>query len=360
MRAGEASEVGRPRVTFGVIVLNGEPFTRYCLRSLYPFAHQIIVAEGASPGGAAIARGDGHSRDGTLDILRDFKLHEDVEDKLTIVTAEDEGHDDGFWPGEKDEQSRAYAKRATGDYLWQVDVDEFYREDHMTLVLGVLAGDPSVDAMSFKMLTFWGDLGIVADGWYLRRGGDCYHRLFKWGPGYRYVKHRRPTVADEHGRDLRARHWLDARATGRMGIRLYHYSLLLPQQVRDKGQYYTRAEHSRVPPSEWDRWMRRSYFSLQSPYRVHNLYRHPSWLERYDGGHPVQVQRMMEDIRAGRLNVELRPTDDIEKLLDSRWYLVGRTCLKVADHVDRCVKAARHPRGSATRLRDALTVMRRS
>ena len=28
-----------PKVTFGIIVLNGEPFVRYCLRSLYPFAH---------------------------------------------------------------------------------------------------------------------------------------------------------------------------------------------------------------------------------------------------------------------------------------------------------------------------------
>ena len=34
-----------PRVTFGIIVLNGEPFTRYCLRALYPFAYEIIVVD---------------------------------------------------------------------------------------------------------------------------------------------------------------------------------------------------------------------------------------------------------------------------------------------------------------------------
>ena len=38
-----------PRISFGIIVLNGEPFTRYNLRALYPFAHQIIVAEGGGP-----------------------------------------------------------------------------------------------------------------------------------------------------------------------------------------------------------------------------------------------------------------------------------------------------------------------
>ena len=55
-----------PRITFGMIVLNGEPFIRYNLRALYPFAHQIIVVEGAAPAAANIATGDGHSSDGTL------------------------------------------------------------------------------------------------------------------------------------------------------------------------------------------------------------------------------------------------------------------------------------------------------
>src|SRR3546814_12516086 len=98
-----------------MIVLNGEPFLRYNLRSLYPYAHQIIVAECAAPCARNIATPQGHSRDGTLEVLRRFKQEEDPEDKVVIVTAEDEGHPDGFWPGEKDEQSRAYPKRATGN-----------------------------------------------------------------------------------------------------------------------------------------------------------------------------------------------------------------------------------------------------
>jgi len=27
-----------PKIAFGIIVLNGEPFARYCLTSIYPFA----------------------------------------------------------------------------------------------------------------------------------------------------------------------------------------------------------------------------------------------------------------------------------------------------------------------------------
>jgi hypothetical protein len=89
-----------PRVTFGIIVLNGEPFTRHVLRSLYPFAHEIIVVEGSAPGGRNVATPQGHSSDGTLETLRRFQAEEDPAGKVSIVTAEDEGHPDGFWPGE--------------------------------------------------------------------------------------------------------------------------------------------------------------------------------------------------------------------------------------------------------------------
>ena len=123
---------GPPRITFGIIVLNGEPFTRYCLRSLYPFAHQIVVVEGGHEDTRAVTTPDGHSLDGTLEALRRFKAEEDPLDKVEIVTR------DGFWPktdefgNHRTPQSRAYAERATGDYLWQVDIDEFYLPSDMS------------------------------------------------------------------------------------------------------------------------------------------------------------------------------------------------------------------------------------
>lgn len=145
----------RPKVTFGIIVLNGEPFTRYCLRSLYPFAHEIIVVEGGHESALDVSTPDGHSTDGTLETLRAFKREEDPEDKVQIVVR------DGPWP-QKDElgnsktpQSRAYAERATGDYLWQVDIDEFYRPEEMRTVLDLLKGDPGVTAVSFNVHPFW-------------------------------------------------------------------------------------------------------------------------------------------------------------------------------------------------------------
>jgi hypothetical protein len=337
-----------PRITFGIIVLNGEPFTRYNLRALYPFAHQIIVVEGAAPAAAGVATKDGHSRDSTLDVLHRFKKEEDVKAKVVIVTAEDEGHPNGFWPGEKDEQSQAYAKRATGDYLWQVDIDEFYAPDDMAKVCGLLHNDPTLSGASFHQITFWGGSDYIVDGWFLRRGMSIYHRLFKWGPGYHYAAHRPPTVLDDQERDLRTLNWYDAAELRSRGIQLYHYSLLLPKQVEEKCTYYATAPL--FARSEALTWYAETFMTLRRPFRPHNVYQYPSWLERYRGGHPPQIVSMLADLRAGRLNTALRPVDDVERLLSRWWYRVGRVLLILGDPIDRWCKWAFSPQRNFKRL----------
>jgi hypothetical protein len=340
-----------PRVTFGVIVLNGMPFVPYVLRALYPFAHQLIVVEGAAPGAAPRAAPGGHSSDGTLEELRRFARDDDPEGKVVVVTAEDEGHADGIWPGEKDEQSAAYAVRATGDYLWQVDIDEFYLPEHMEAVLELLAGDPSITTVTFPTLTFWGAPRCTVDGWFLRRGAADYHRLFQWAPGYTYATHRPPTVLDERGRDLRDLHWLDARETARRGLVMYHYSLLLPAQAIEKVAYYTNwgLYGDWFAADEGRRWLEDSYLTLRRPYRVHNVYRYPSWLERFNGPHAPEAERLFADIVAGRVRAERRPMEDAERLLRSPWYVAGRELLKLVEPADREMRRLRRAAGPAVR-----------
>lgn len=314
-----------PKITFGIIVLNGEPFTRYNLRALYPFAHQIIVVEGASRYARHIATPEGHSSDGTLEVLRRFQADEDPEHKLTIVTAEDEGHPDGFWPGEKDQQSRAYAARATGDWLWQIDIDEFYLPEDMARIRDQLLTQPATQTVSFKQIPFWGSLDWYADGWYLRYdSGREFHRLFRWGPGYTYATHRPPTVVDRAGVNLRRSGWVRAHTLARRGVFLYHYSLLFPQQASYKSRYYSALFGHR------ESWAQRSYSTLQDPFRVHNVELYPSWIERYTKGHPPQAQLMWRDIVAGRFAaLQIRQTDDIERLDASPIYRGARALLKL-------------------------------
>ena len=315
-----------PRITFGIIVLNGEPFIRYTLQALYPYAHEIIVVEGAAPGAKNIATADGHSRDATLETLRQFKAESDPEDKLTIVTR------DGFWT-EKDEMSQAYAERATGDYLWQVDVDEFYQPDDMRAVIQMLKEQPSITAVSFKTMTFWGAPEYVVDSWYLRRGAAIYHRLFKWGPGYTYATHRPPTVTNSAGQDLREGHWLRAETLEKIGIRMYHYSLLLPKQVMEKCDYYSHADW--VKRQDALEWANQAYLSLNRPYHLHNVDEYPGCLYRYEHPHPPQVMRMWQAITAADSDFEIRQTKDIEALLNSTRYQIGRSLVMLADKPSR-------------------------
>ncbi len=320
-------------ITFGVIVFNGEPFTRYCLRQLYPHAHQIIVVEGACPGASSLATPDGHSTDGTLQTLQAFKAHEDPDSKLILVTR------DGCW-SEKDEMSQAYAERATGDYLWQVDVDEFYSDADLDKVRRLLRERPEITALSFRQLTFWGSPGVLCDGFYLRAlDASQFHRLFKWGEGYRYVTHRPPTVHTADGHDTRDLVWLDARATEKRGIFLYHASLLLPKQVRDKCIYYAASAWSARAGA--NRWAEQCYLGLRRPFRVHNVERHMSWLEPYDGPLPEQLAAMWRDLETHPGSTELRPMQDVDRLLAQTSY---RRRVRALRAVANCLAAAHRNR----------------
>ncbi|MGA7304461.1 MAG: glycosyltransferase [Rhodothermales bacterium] len=315
-----------PRVTFGVRAFNGEPFLRYNLRALYPFAHEIIVVEGALSDTASLATTDGHSTDGTLDTLHRFKEQEDPDDKLQIVRR------DGFWR-DAEEQSRAAAERASGDYLWIVDVDEFYQPADMRKILRMLLGDSTITAVLFKQITFWGGFDYVADGWYLSQrqgeGPGIVLRLFRWGPGYRYVAHRPLTIHDQDGRDLLMGKVLGGVKMAGQGIFMYHYSLVFPLQVREKCAHYSRAEWARTP--RMDVWAEEAFMRLGRPFRVHNVYKYPSWLERFEGRHPNEIEALRSDIAKGQVSVKLRPTEDVERLLRSRMYRVGRAILKALD-----------------------------
>ena len=313
------------KITFGMIVLNGEPFVRYNLRALYPFAHQIIVVEGACPTAAAVATPDGHSTDGTLNTLNEFKHNEDPDNKIIIVSAHDAGYVDGFWP-EKDEMSIAYAKRATGYYLWQVDSDEFYHEEQMRRLIDLLERDRP-DAVSFPTHTIWGSTKYITNSFYLiRDNAREFHRLFAWEPGCTYVTHRPPTVLDAQGIDTRKKAWLRAKDLERRGIFLFHYSLLFPRQVFNKISYYK----GRVPYAI-DSWEESVYRRLEKPYRIHNVYQHIGWLEPFDGEHPRQITLMMNNIATGKTQVEIRNCQDVEQLLSKRGYqLASKTFCLIA------------------------------
>jgi hypothetical protein len=319
-------------VTFGIIVLNGEPFTRYSIRALYPHAHEIIIAEGACGGARNIATPEGHSRDGTLEILREIKRLEDSENKITIVTAEDENHPDGFWPGEKLEQCQSFAKRATGDYLWQVDIDEFYSDNDINKIKDLIAKDNSISCISFKQFSFWGGFGYIVDSWYLSRYLSEIYRIFKWGKGYQYISHRPPTVINKEGIKLKEINFLNARQTQKMGITMYHYSCVFPKQVDEKVEYYQSSEWSKSVNTKW--WADEVYYKFRYPYKAFINTHFPGWIKRFETGHPLQIQKLIEDLKTGVLQIKTRPDKDLKAITKSLKYRLIVRLLKLTDPVE--------------------------
>jgi hypothetical protein len=116
-----------------------------------------------------------------------------------------------------------------------------------------------------------------------------------------------------------------------MGVRLYHASLLLPKQVREKCSYYAHADWSRRKNAE--DWAKHCYLELRRPFRVHNVYQHISWLERYDGPLPSQLEALWQDAQSGQLAIDLRSTSDVDRLLSRISYRVIRTLLKYYAYV---------------------------
>jgi hypothetical protein len=219
--------------------------------------------------------------------------------------------------------SRAYAGRASGEYLWQVDVDEFYHDNAIEKVKRMLVADPDITAMSFRQIQFWGGFSYLVDSWLLRRGARNFHRLFKWGEGYSYKTHRPPTVLDSNGRDLREIKWITAERTLKLGIVLHHYSFVFPKQVSDKAQYYKNADWSRRKEADW--WANDVFMHLKDPFSVFSVYRDISWLKRFRGSHPSNILDLVRDIREGKTKIQVRQTSDIEALLRNPVYILKRT-----------------------------------
>jgi len=305
-----------PKITFGMIVLNGQPYIEYCLRSIYPFAHEIIVVEGAYWASAELATPHGHSTDDTLAAVKRFQRTEDPRGIVKLVTR------DGLWD-DLTQQSQAYAQRATGEYLWQVDCDEFYRPQDMQKVIDLLTEDSSITMMTFKAINFIYDIKYrLVSG----RDFQCeyveYRRLFKFGPDYQYIEHEPPTVFDPQGRNLATINHLDKDATARLGIYIYHCWAMFADKVEMKARTYVKRDWEAIAAA-MPSW-RANWQSLTDPFHLQSDYAYRTWIKRFSGPWPPEVVRLRDDIEAGRADAVLRSNEDVERLLGSFGYRFRR------------------------------------
>jgi glycosyltransferase involved in cell wall biosynthesis len=215
---------GNLKISFGMIVFNGDTFLREVLESIYDFAFEIIIVEGPDQNALPMAGPDGASRDRTMEIIENFP---DPLKKIRVIR--------GIWEN-KDQQSNRFIIEATGDYIWQVDDDEVYKPEDLQKIEELLLADPKITAVSFYWQNFFKtfDRVMVADAPY-----EVW-RLFRLKPGYVFKTHRPPTVIDPvTGMEMNSVRPLRGAELANMGIYIYHYSYMTDRQVFDKIKYHS-------------------------------------------------------------------------------------------------------------------------
>ena len=210
------------KIAFGIIVFNGNYVLKEVLESIYPYANQILIAEGP----VQFWQDEGYSQsiDGTIELIDNFP---DPDNKIKVVHGQ---------YAEKDEQCNAYMEHITGDndYIWNVDSDEVFKPGDIETVIDLLEKGKYTSA-GFKSISFYGGFDRYLTGFEERAE---FIRIRKVYPGSYWATHRPPTIAHQVSDVLPEKHLDYNYLADNYGVRMYHYSYVFPEQVRQKIQYY--------------------------------------------------------------------------------------------------------------------------
>ena len=252
------------KITFGMIVFNGNQVLEECLKSVYPFAHQILIAEG--PVKYWQDQGFSTSSDGTNNILDSFP---DPEGKIKIVHSR---------YNEKDDQCNAYMRliQPDTDYIWNLDCDEIFKPDDIEKIISLLY-EKNYTSVGFKSLSFYGGFDHHLTGF---EENAEFIRIRKVYPGSYWKTHRPPTIA--HSADaknvLPEKHLNYNLLALQYGIRMYHYSYVFPDQVYNKIKYYE--ESLNVSHS-----IKNYFYNVYLPWVVGDNNTKQKIEDKYDGVH---------------------------------------------------------------------------
>jgi hypothetical protein len=211
------------KITFGIIVLNGDYVLEEALKSIYPYAHQILIAEG--PVTYWQQQGITTSTDRTNEIIDNFP---DPDNKITIVHGKFK---------EKDDQCNAYMTHLKDDtdYVWNLDSDEIFLPEDIEKIMNLLEKE-KYTSVGFKSLTFYGGFDNQLTGF---EENAEFIRIRKVYPGSYWKTHRPPTMGHKYsGPKLPEKHLNFNTLSNQYGVRMYHYSYVFPRQVHTKLKYY--------------------------------------------------------------------------------------------------------------------------
>lgn len=211
------------KIAFGMIVFEGDYVLKECLEQVYPFASQILIAEG--PVTYWQKKGRTTSTDNTNKILEEFP---DPENKIKVVHGQ-------F--NEKDDQCRAYMKFINDDidYIWNLDSDEIYKTEDLKKIINFLENEKPT-SVGIRSCSFYGGFDDYLTGFELNK--DNFLRIFRYVYGSTWLTHRPPTIQYPMDSAIIKKHVDSDTLYNLLGVQMYHYSYVFPDQVFKKIEYY--------------------------------------------------------------------------------------------------------------------------
>lgn len=211
------------KIAFGMIIFEGDYVLKECLEQVYPFASQILIAEG--PVSYWQRQGRITSLDETNKILDEFP---DPNNKIKIIHGQYH---------EKDDQCRAYMEHINDDidYIWNLDSDEVYKTEDLIKIIEFLKKEQPT-SVGIQSCSFYGGFDHYLTGF--ERNVDNFLRIFKYVKGSTWKTHRPPTIQYPQNLNVVRKHINSNTLYDTLGVQMYHYSYVFPDQVYKKIGYY--------------------------------------------------------------------------------------------------------------------------
>ncbi len=279
------------KIAFGMIVFEGDYVLRQCLEQVYPFASQILIAEG--PVSYWQRQGRTTSLDETNKILDEFP---DPENKIKIVHGQ-------F--NEKDDQCRAYMQHINDDidYIWNLDSDEIYTTGDLEKIISFLESEKPT-SVGVRSCSFYGGFDDYLTGFELNR--DNFLRIFRYTKGSTWLTHRPPTIQYPIDSNITKKHIDSDTLFNSLGVQMYHYSYTFPDQVYKKVNYYKDSvSRQNCIYNYFTRvylpWVGGKKDIVEKEFiGVHEFKPHmrgECYTEKFTGSHPESIQRDMGQLK---------------------------------------------------------------
>jgi hypothetical protein len=263
-------------LVFNVLSTIGEKLFTAQLEQLYNLSDEIFITEGATKatsnhywdGDTSWITQDGHSTDKTIEFIKDYP---DPDKKITLITKE------GFWNG-KTEMCNTWSERATGDYLWQIDSDEFYKEEDIIKIKYILENyNPTT--IHFYANHFFGGFDKVIDEKGITWGNNIpWMRIFKHTPGKSYWMSHEPPNYVSNGKICNNDILVSREETLKWGIKMYHYSYVYKSQFEFKTKFYKQKEYMEY----WNELEQgKSINPFGAPISNFNIENHPEIIKKH-------------------------------------------------------------------------------